>query len=127
LHPASEAAAPAALTGEEKKKIAAARERAARKFKVARLLAAEELAEEARPILVEALHQLCVMLSVEAHFPDPAGFSDCLRAPWTSLWGDSLADLQAFEANPQAPPDAQWIASFHARCEHNASCEPVQV
>jgi len=42
LHPAAEAAAPSTLTDEEKQKIAAARERASRKLKVARLLAAED-------------------------------------------------------------------------------------
>jgi hypothetical protein len=105
LHPVAEPATPAALTDDEKQRIAAAREGATRKLKVARLLASEKMAEEARPAILEGIHQLCVMLTIKNHLPAPVGFADCLRTPWTSLWGEYSNDLQVFETDPHAPQE----------------------
>jgi len=105
LHPA-QAAALAALTGEEKQKMSTARDHAARKLKVARLLAAGELVEEARSALMEAVHPFCAMLAVEQRLPDPVDFADCLRAPWASLWGDACDTPRAFVGDSQASLDA---------------------
>jgi hypothetical protein len=92
----------AVLTDEEEQKILAARDRATRKLKVARLLATGELFEEARPALMEAIHHFCTMLAVEKRLPDPVDFADCLRAPWAGLWGEDRDALKTLEGDSQA-------------------------
>ncbi len=91
-----------ALTAEERKQIAELRSKAGRKIRVARLLSAEELEEEAREALLAALPLLGRALAIERHLPPPEGIHDALGGPWQQLWGGALGGLRAFVGEERA-------------------------
>jgi superfamily II DNA or RNA helicase len=99
LYPQPEAGAPPApLSPEERAAAQAQRERAARKLKMARLLAGGDLHEEARPPLLEAIFALARALAVEARRAEPETTEEALSVPHALVFGEHAAALAAFHA-----------------------------
>jgi hypothetical protein len=91
------------LTEGERQKIAGLRQKAKRKLKMARVLSTEELDEEAREALLDAVPLLGQMLAVENRLPEPQEARDALKAPLAPLWGVALERLRDFIEQPEAP------------------------
>ena len=102
LYPAPEQKA-GGLTEAEKQKIDDLRKKSARKLKMARVLSAEELEEEAREALLGAVTLLGQTLAVENHMPKPQEAVNVLDAPLAPFWGDALAPLREFMERPATP------------------------
>jgi hypothetical protein len=101
LFPAEESSAPPPpLSDAERERVAAFRQQASRKLKMARLLADGELADEARAALLEALLPLGRALAIESRLPEPATIEDALLAPLSLCWKDALPIVRAFVADP---------------------------
>lgn len=102
LHPA--AAAPAPLTEEEKTRAADYRRKAAKKLKLARILAGEDLADEARAALVESGRLFGCTFAVEERLTEsPATLAAALAPPLDRRWGDAAGALRALVENAEAP------------------------
>ena len=107
LWPADDAeTAPPPLSAEELEKIAAHRQRAARKLKMARVLCEAGLSEEARAALLEALAPLGCALALQHRFPEPASLADALLAPLSSCWKEALPLLREFTGDAARPCQA---------------------
>ncbi len=85
------------LTPEERQKVAALREKAARKLKMAGVLAEGDFAEEAAAALREAVLFTGQALSVETRMPEPLEPADALAPPLALCWGEAMAPLREFE------------------------------
>jgi superfamily II DNA or RNA helicase len=108
LHPVAETPAP--LTPGELAQAKTHRDLAARKLKMARLLADGGMAEEARPPLTEAAFAVSRALAVENRLPGPAELGDALLPPLAAAWGASAAVLRDFVNQPAA----DGVALMHA-------------
>ncbi len=93
----------APLSDAEREKAAGHRQRAARKLKIAGLLAGGEMAEEARASLLDAVLPLGCALAVENRLPEPASLQDALLPPLGSAWKDALPILRVFVQDPSQP------------------------
>ncbi len=93
----------APLSDAEREKAAAHRQRAARKLKMATVLAAGGLSEEARAALLEAVAPLGCALAVEKRLPEPASSQDALLPPLALAWKDALSILRAFVGDASQP------------------------
>jgi hypothetical protein len=93
LFPAPEASGADPLPLPEQERARQARERHARKVKMARVLAAEEMTEEARLALTEAIHALGVALAIEHRQAEPATGLSALAPPLDRLW--PIAEMDA--------------------------------
>ena len=91
------------LTEEEKQKTADLRQKAGRKLKIARVLSTEELEEEAREALLDAVPLLGQALAVENRLPEPREPREALKAPLSPFWGAALETLREFVEQPEAP------------------------
>jgi hypothetical protein len=100
LHPVAET--PAALSAEELAKSRAHRDLAARKFKMARLLAEGGMTEEARPPLLDAALALGRALAIEARLPEPDTIGEALLPPLAAAWGVRGGAIREFVANEGA-------------------------
>lgn len=82
------------------------RAQAARKLKMAGVLAGGDLAEEARAALLEAVEPLGRALAVENRLPEPPSLEDSLLPPLGSAWNSALPVLRAFlrDASHAIPP-----------------------
>ena len=101
--PASEAAP---LSAAEQNRVRQAREQHARRVKMARLLAAEEMTEEARAALVAAIHEMGRALAIEQRIAEPSNALGAVAPPLDAYWpgGESvLVPLRTFLANEYAP------------------------
>ena len=104
LWPAEAAeAAPPPLSAAELEKLAAHRQRAARKLKMARVLCEAGLSEEARAALLEAVPPLGCALAVQHRFPEPASPDDALLPPLSSCWKEALPLLREFTSDTARP------------------------
>jgi hypothetical protein len=106
LYPAPEANGTAALTTAEKERARLARERHARKLKVARVLLGEAMTEEARGALFEAIHELGCALAIEHRQPEPANALGAVAPPLDRYWAANAGDvpvLRAFLEHDRAP------------------------
>ena len=84
------------LTDEEKIRAAEFRRQASRKLKLAKILLAEELPDEAIMALRESARLAGCALAVEARAPDlPATLTAALAPPLSYRWGAAAAQLQA--------------------------------
>jgi hypothetical protein len=101
---------PAPLSDAEREKAAAHRQRAARKLKMAAVLAGGGLTEEARAALLEAVLPLGCALAVENRLPEPASLEDALLPPLGLVWKDALSILRAFVQDPAQPVAAAATA-----------------
>jgi superfamily II DNA or RNA helicase len=104
LHPAE--AAPAPLSAEELARAREQRDLAARKLKMARLLANGGMSEEARPPLLEAALALGRALAVEARLPEPGSLDEALLPPLAGAWGPQLGTVREFVAQAGAETNA---------------------
>ena len=120
LWPAEAAeAAPPPLSAAELEKLAAHRQRAARKLKMARVLCDAGLSEEARAALLEAVPPLGCALAVEHRFPEPASLDDALLPPLSPCWKEALPLLREFTADAARPcqPVLEALAPFAAEAQ----------
>jgi hypothetical protein len=103
---------PAPLSEAERAKAAAHRQQAARKLRMASLLAGGEMAEEARAALLAAVLPLGCALAVENRLSEPASLQDALLPPLGLYWKDALSVLRAFveDASQPAAPVAAALA-----------------
>ena len=93
------------LTSQEQARVRAAREQHARRVKMARVLSAEEMNEEARAATQSAIHELGRALSIEHHLPEPANALGALAPPLDAYWpgGETaLVTLRSFLADDTA-------------------------
>jgi superfamily II DNA or RNA helicase len=115
LHPPGEAGAGVPpLSDAEREKAAGYRAQAGRKLKMVRVLTATGFADEARPVLLEAIHLAARALAVEHRLPEPATIEDALHAPLSHLWGDALGALRVFlgDASAEWKPAADAVGRF---------------
>jgi hypothetical protein len=94
--PAADAPVPAPLTEAERQKASAYRAQAARKLKMASLLAGGDLPDEARAALLGAVEPLGRALAVENRFPEPPCLEDALLPPLGTAWKGALPLLRTF-------------------------------
>ena len=83
----------------------AAREQHARRVKMARILAAEEMTEEARAATLAAIHEMGRALAIEHYVPEPANAHGAVAPPLDAYWpgGETaLVMLRAFLADETA-------------------------
>ncbi len=108
--------APPALSAAELEKLAAQRQHAARKLKMARVLNEAGLAEEARAALLEGVVPLGCALAIQNRLPEPAAPKDALLPPLASCWKEALPLLRAFtnEATRPCQPVLEALAQLGA-------------
>ncbi|MCC6821626.1 MAG: hypothetical protein IT579_12915, partial [Verrucomicrobia subdivision 3 bacterium] len=87
---------------QELAKAKAHRDLAARKLKMARLLADGGLPDEARTPLLDAALALSRALAVEARLSEPGSLVDILSPPLAAAWGQHAIAIQDFLAQPNA-------------------------
>jgi hypothetical protein len=104
LHPVAETPAP--LTAEELARAKEQRDLAARKLKMARLLADGGMADEARGPLLEAALTVSRALAVENRLPEPGVLEDAFLPPLAAAWGASVVSLRDFMSQPSASGEA---------------------
>ena len=114
--PDASPATPAPLSPAELEKLAACRQLAARKLKMARVLDQAGLDQEARAALLEGLQPLSCALAVENRLPEPAALKDFLLPPISHCWQEALPLLRDFSADPARPclPVIEALARFGA-------------
>jgi len=103
LFPEAEAVTPRPLSIEEQARAKAHREQAARKLKMARLLAEGGLEEEARAALLAAILPLARALAVESRLPEPASVDDALLPPLSHSWKEGATLARNFVADATQP------------------------
>ena len=108
--PEAGAGSPAPLSDAEREKAAACRQRAARKLKMASVLAGGGLSEEARAALLDAVLPLGCALAVENRLPEPASMQDALLPPMGLAWKDTLSILRDFVQDASQPVAAAAAA-----------------
>ena len=100
LHPVAETPVP--LSAQELARVQAHRDLAARKLKMARLLADGGLPDEARAPLLDAALAMSRALAVETRVPEPDALDDALLPPLAAAWGRHAIVIQDFMARPGA-------------------------
>jgi hypothetical protein len=107
LWPADESTtSPPPLSEAEREKAGSYRCQAARKLKVAGVLASGDLGEEARLALLDAIEPLGRALAVENRLPEPQSLEDALLPPLGTAWKEALPLLRNFlrETSQPVPP-----------------------
>lgn len=89
-----------ALTESEKMKVGMSRQKAARKLKMARLLATEELFEESREAMSQSIHALGCALAIENRLPEPSDAREALRAPQPLGWNEAVEEFRLYLDDP---------------------------
>ncbi|MSU57167.1 MAG: DEAD/DEAH box helicase [Pedosphaera sp.] len=100
LHPVAETPAP--MSAEELARAQAHRDLAARKLRMARLLAGGGMPDEARGPLLDAALGLSRAWAVENRLPEPGKLEDAFQPPLAAAWGAPMAALQDFVSQPTA-------------------------
>jgi hypothetical protein len=103
LSPEAEAGSPPPLSAEEQARAKAHREHAARKLKMARLLAEGGLEEEARAALLAAILPLARALAVERRLPEPDSVDEALLPPLSHGWREGATLVRDFVADSTRP------------------------
>jgi hypothetical protein len=114
LWPADTAAsATAPLSAAEREKASAFRAQAARKLKMAVVLAGGDLADEARTALLAAVEPLGCALAVENRLPEPPSLEDALLPPLSLAWNSALPLLRSFlrDTSHAIPPVVSALGS----------------
>jgi hypothetical protein len=92
------------LSAEERQKIEAHRQRAARKLKLAELFVNEDFLAEARQSTLDAILAIGQASAIQKRLPAPAAIDDVTRPPLSSLaWGEIFPAIRDFIAANQAP------------------------
>jgi len=112
LHPASEAATHS-LSPEDQLSLDAAQTAARRKIKAARLLLAEDLADESIRPLHDAILQLGKALAIRQRLPAPSTIEDALSPPLLTAWGEVAPPLRAI-LKSSANPDQALLEKLEA-------------
>ncbi len=99
LYPAVDMSS-AQLNDEERARIATHRERFKRKLKMSRILAAEELLDEARDAIGEAILCAARASAVQARLPEPEKLEEAILPPLAACWGEAQPTIQRFLAEP---------------------------
>jgi hypothetical protein len=94
---------PTPLNSEERARADAFRAQAARKIKMAELLAGGGLSDEARSPVIDAILGVGRALAVEARLPEPTDLNGALLGPLSHSWGDALMAARGFMADAAAP------------------------
>ncbi len=105
LFPFANAGDTAPLSPQEQHRVRQARDQHARKLKMARVLAAEEMVEEARAAVTSAIHELGRALAVEHRQPEPANARGAVSPPLDTFWPggeELLGTLRGFLADENA-------------------------
>ena len=105
LYPAPDSGAAVTLSALEQNRARQAREQHARKLKMARVLAGEEMIEESRQAALSAIHELGRALAIEHRQPEPANALGALAPPLDSWWmgGEpALLTLRSFLTDEHA-------------------------
>jgi superfamily II DNA or RNA helicase len=100
LHPVAETPTP--LSAEELTRAQAHRAVAARKHKMARLLADGGMADEARLPLLDAALALARALAVETRLPEPGSLDEAVVPPLAAAWGVHASAVREFLAQAGA-------------------------
>ena len=110
LHPAVQMSA-VQLTDEERVRIDSHRTRFKRKLKMGRILAAEELLDEARDAIGEAILSAARANAVQARLPEPENLEETILPPLAACWGESQQLIQHFlaESNHEIGPIIQML------------------
>jgi hypothetical protein len=95
--------APPPLSEAEREKAADYRRQAARKMKMAGVLAGGDLGEEAREALLDAIEPLGRALAVENRWPEPLCLEDALLPPFGPAWKAALPVVRNFLRDPLRP------------------------
>ncbi len=103
LFPFEEAASRPPFTEEERARADTHRAHAVRKLRMARLLGGGDLADEARPPLLDAVLSLARAFAVEHRLPEPAALDEALLPPLSHCWKDALPLLRGFVAEATQP------------------------
>jgi hypothetical protein len=111
LYPAPDTR-PAGLSDADKARCAEFRTQAARKLKMARILHAEDLVEEARGALLGAVPLLGGALAIEHRLPAPADLRDAVAGPLAPHWGDATPLLRTALEQPDAFDVADVLAGL---------------
>ncbi len=96
----------APLSPPEQTRARLARDQHARRVKMARILASEEMTEEARAATVAAIHEMGRALAIEHRQPEPANALGAVAPPLDAFWpgGDPmLVTLRSFLADDSLP------------------------
>ena len=104
LHPETGVAS-TPLSDEERAQIASRRDCFKRKLKMARILAGEDLLDEARDALREAILFAGRVIAGEARLPEPSNLEEVLVSPLAARWGDHRPLIHEFLANPAGELD----------------------
>jgi hypothetical protein len=104
LHPETGVAS-TPLSDEERAQIASRRDCFKRKLKMARILAGEDLLDEARDALREAILFAGRVIAGEARLPEPSTLEEVLVSPLAARWGDHRPLIHEFLANPAGELD----------------------
>ncbi|MBV9298415.1 MAG: DEAD/DEAH box helicase [Verrucomicrobia bacterium] len=112
LHPTAEMSL-VKLSDEECARIDSQRALFKRKLKMGRILAAEELLEEARDAVGEAILCAARVRAVQARLPEPGKLEETMLPPLAAYWGESRPLLQRFFAasNHEIGPTIEALES----------------
>jgi hypothetical protein len=101
------------LSDEECARIDSQRALFKRKLKMGRILAAEELLDEARDAVGEAILCAARVRAVQARLPEPGKLEETMLPPLAACWGESRPLLQRFlaESNHEIGPTIQALES----------------
>jgi hypothetical protein len=110
LHPGVQKSA-VQLTDEERVCFDSHRTRFKRKLKMGRILAAEELLDEAREAIGEAILSAARASAVQTRLPEPEKLEETILPPLTACWGESQKLIQHFllESNHEIGPIIQVL------------------
>ncbi len=116
LFPFANAGGTAPLSPQEQIRSRRARDLHARKLKMARVLATEEMVEEARTAVTAAIHEMGRALAVEHRLPEPANARGAVAPPLDTFWpgGEGLlSTLRGFLADENAAVQPTIAALGH--------------
>lgn len=104
LHPREDSGAGVlALSEAERNRMEGFNQAAARKIKMARALLSEELAEEGRDALLQAIVAQAKALAIANRLPEPVDAEQAVRPPVGPFWGERHSQLRGFVADPGKP------------------------
>jgi hypothetical protein len=113
---------PARMSDEEQQRFNTHREKARRKLKIARVLAAEDFLEEARQALQDSILYHGVAYAVETRLPEPEKLDDVVKGPLAISWGEKLPLIRDFLRNGQEI--RQVIQEFQVFIEPSSALDP---
>jgi hypothetical protein len=88
------------LSDEEQARVVTHRERFRRKLKMSRILAAEELVDEAREAIGEAILCAARASAVQSRLLEPEKLEEVILPPLVASWGESQSMIRRFLAEP---------------------------